>query len=67
MSYSKKCSRGVTKKHLFDPELVKDMATFDVPQQFPAGIPHVFVGGTPIVLDGEHTGATPGMVIRKSY
>ncbi len=52
---------------VFDPELVKDMATFDVPQQFPAGIPHVFVGGTPIVLDGEHTGATPGMVIRKSY
>ena len=52
---------------VFDPERVKDMATFDAPQQFPVGIPHVFVAGIPIVLDGTHTGATPGMVIRKSY
>jgi hypothetical protein len=28
------------------------------------GIPHVLVNGTPVVEDGEHTGAGSGAVLR---
>jgi N-acyl-D-aspartate/D-glutamate deacylase len=30
----------------------------------PIGVDHVIVNGTPIVEDGKHTGATPGVVLR---
>jgi N-acyl-D-amino-acid deacylase len=49
---------------VFDPETVIDRATFDDPHQYPAGIPHVFVGGVAVVQDGEVTGARPGVVLR---
>ncbi len=41
-----------------------ERATFQEPQQYPIGIPHVFVGGTAIVRDGEVTGARPGVTLR---
>ena len=50
---------------VFDPETALDRATYDNPHQFPEGIPHVLVAGDPVVLDGEHTGARPGKVIRR--
>jgi len=50
---------------IFDPETVIDNATFDVPQQYPNGIPHVFVNGEAIISDGQHTGARPGRVLRR--
>ena len=50
---------------VFDPDTVIDNATFEDPHRFPTGIPHVFVAGEPIVLDGQHTGATPGRVLRR--
>jgi N-acyl-D-amino-acid deacylase len=49
---------------VFDRETVADRATFREPHQYPAGIPHVIVNGTPVVRDGEHTGARPGQVER---
>jgi N-acyl-D-amino-acid deacylase len=50
---------------VFDPATVIDNATFEDPHRLPTGIPHVFVAGEPIVLEGEHTGATPGRVLRR--
>lgn len=48
----------------FDSARVRDTATFDNPHQYPVGIPHVWVNGVQVVRDGEHTGATPGRVLR---
>ena len=44
----------------FDPDTVADRATFEQPHQFPVGIPHVWVNGTPVVRDGEQTDELPG-------
>ena len=49
---------------LFNPDTVTDKATFDDPSQFPDGIPYVFVAGEAVVSEGEHSGATPGRVLR---
>lgn len=48
----------------FDPATVADRATFEAPHQYPVGIPHVIVGGSFVIRDGEHTGARPGRVVR---
>jgi len=50
---------------LFDRESIADRATYDCPWRTPAGIRHVFVGGEPVVVDGQHTGAMPGAVLRR--
>jgi N-acyl-D-amino-acid deacylase len=49
---------------VFDPEAVADNATFDHPHQYASGLVHVLVNGTPVIRDGEHTGALPGRVVR---
>ncbi len=49
---------------IFDPETIIDKATFDDPHQFAEGMVHVFVNGVQVLDDGEHTGATPGRVVR---
>jgi len=49
---------------IFDPAKVQDYATFEEPQQFATGMVHVFVNGTQVLKDGEHTGALPGRVVR---
>jgi N-acyl-D-amino-acid deacylase len=51
---------------IFDPQAVADHATFEKPQQFSTGVRHVFVNGTQVLRDGEHTGAKPGRVVRGS-
>ncbi len=62
--------RGTLKKGYFadvvafDPATVQDHATFAKPQQFATGMRHVFVNGGHVIRDGEHTGATPGRVVR---
>jgi N-acyl-D-amino-acid deacylase len=48
---------------LFDPATVKDLATYEKPQAFPAGIPHVLVNGVFVVRDGKTTGARPGQIL----
>ena len=49
---------------VFDPAAVKDHATFEKPHQYATGMEHVFVNGTRVIKEGEHTGAFPGKVVR---
>jgi len=49
---------------IFDPEKIADHATFEAPQQYSTGVESVLVNGVPVILGGEHTGATPGRVVR---
>ncbi len=49
---------------IFDPDSIKDHASFDDPHHYSTGVKHVLVNGVPVVSDGEHTGATPGRAIR---
>ena len=49
---------------VFDPATISDHATFEKPHQYATGMQHVFVNGTRVLKDGEHTGATPGRFVR---
>ncbi len=49
---------------VFDPDTIQDHATFVEPHQYSTGMLHVFVNGEQVLKDGEHTGATPGRVVR---
>jgi N-acyl-D-amino-acid deacylase len=48
---------------VFDPAKISDRATFEVPHQYATGVRHVFVNGTQVIRDGEHTGAKPGRAL----
>ncbi|GAC1690584.1 MAG: hypothetical protein NVS9B3_09180 [Gemmatimonadaceae bacterium] len=49
---------------VFDPARIADHATFERPHQYATGMRHVLVNGVVVLRDGEHTGATPGRVVR---
>jgi len=49
---------------VFDPDKVRDHATYDRPHQYASGVQHVFVNGTQVLKNGEHTDARPGRVLR---
>jgi N-acyl-D-amino-acid deacylase len=49
---------------VFDPDEIIDHATFDAPHQYATGVLHVFVNGEQVLRGGDHTGATPGQVVR---
>ncbi len=49
---------------LFDPETIRDTATYERPFALAEGIPYVYVNGTCVLRDGAHTGARPGRVLR---
>jgi N-acyl-D-amino-acid deacylase len=58
------CRADVT---LFDPDDFVDRATYGDPHQYPAGArTSVIVNGTVVLRDAQHTGATPGRVLRRS-
>jgi N-acyl-D-amino-acid deacylase len=48
----------------FDPETVRDTATFEDPHQYPEGIGLVVVNGVITVREGEMTGALAGRPVR---
>ena len=62
--------RGVLKKGMwadvviFDPATVKDVATFEKPNQLSEGMQYVLVNGVPVIEQGKQTDALPGKVLR---
>ena len=62
--------RGVLKQGMyadvvvFDPETVRDVATFDDPNRLSEGMDFVMVNGTLVIENGKMTGALPGRVLR---
>lgn len=48
---------------VFDPATVADRSTFTDPHQLSVGIRDVWVNGTRVLRDGEHTGAMPGRIV----
>ncbi len=48
---------------IFDPATITDRATFQDPHQLSTGVRDVWVNGTRVVKDEQHTGATPGRVV----
>ncbi len=62
--------RGVLKEDyfadiaIFDPQTIQDHATYQNPHQYSTGMVHVFVNGVQVLRNGEHTGITPGRVVR---
>jgi N-acyl-D-amino-acid deacylase len=49
---------------IFDPERIRDVATFDNPNQLSQGMEYVLVNGVPVIERGNMTGAKPGKVLR---
>lgn len=49
---------------VFDPATIIDNATFENPHRYSSGVEQVLVNGTRVIVDGEHSGATPGRVVR---
>jgi N-acyl-D-amino-acid deacylase len=51
---------------VFDPATVDDVATYDDPRRYPAGIPHVLVNGQAVVSDGRPAARPAGRVLRRA-
>jgi N-acyl-D-amino-acid deacylase len=49
---------------IFDPDSVRDLATFEKPNQLSQGMQWVLVNGVPVIADAKATGARPGKVLR---
>jgi len=62
--------RGVLKSGMwadivvFDPATVRDLATFDNPNQLSVGMEYVLVNGVPVIDQGKMTGKLPGKILR---
>ena len=50
---------------VFDPETIAERATYIDPHQYAAGINHVLVNGTEVIAGEEHTGALPGIMLKR--
>ncbi|MEW6399056.1 MAG: D-aminoacylase [Bacillota bacterium] len=51
---------------VFDPNRIRDTATYREPKRYPVGIAWVLVNGQVVVEAGRHTGALPGTVLRRA-
>ena len=49
---------------IFDPATVRDLATFDNPNQLSEGMEYELVNGVPVIDHSKMTGALPGRVLR---
>jgi N-acyl-D-amino-acid deacylase len=62
--------RGVLKAGMwadvvvFDPATVRDLATFENPNQLSEGMEYVLVNGVAVIDQGKQTGVLPGKVLR---
>ncbi len=63
-------NRGVLKQGMwadiviFDPNTIRDLATFEKPNQLSVGMEYVLVNGVPVIEHGKMTDALPGKVLR---
>jgi len=48
---------------VFDPAAIQDHATFEEPHQLATGMHHVFVNGSHVLRNGEHTGVMSGRAV----
>jgi N-acyl-D-amino-acid deacylase len=48
---------------VFDPNEIRDHATYEEPHHYSTGVGHVFVNGVHTIRDGEHTGAKAGRAV----
>jgi N-acyl-D-amino-acid deacylase len=61
--------RGVIKRGMwadlvvFDPDSVRDVATYEKPNQLSVGMRWVLVNGVPVIANGTMTGAKPGQIL----
>jgi N-acyl-D-amino-acid deacylase len=62
--------RGVLKQGMwadvviFDPATIRDLATFEAPNQLSQGMAFVLVNGVPVIAESKMTGVLPGRVLR---
>jgi dihydroorotase/N-acyl-D-amino-acid deacylase len=62
--------RGVLKAGMwadvvvFDLDTIRDLATFENPNQLSQGMEYVLVNGVAVIDQGKQTGALPGKVLR---
>ncbi|HVQ75695.1 MAG TPA: D-aminoacylase [Candidatus Binatia bacterium] len=59
------CSGAFADLVVFDPAHIRDVATYEDPRRFPEGIRAVYVNGTAVARDGQHTRARPGRALRR--
>jgi N-acyl-D-amino-acid deacylase len=62
--------RGVLKEGMwadvvvFDPNTIRDIATFENPNQLSVGMQYVLVNGVPVIDKSQMTNLLPGKVLR---
>ena len=49
---------------VFDPKTVRDMSTYERPDQYSQGIDWVLINGTAVIANGSPTNALPGRILR---
>lgn len=50
---------------VFDPERIRDRATFEEPLLYAEGVDFLLVNGEPVIDEGQLTGALPGRALRR--
>jgi dihydroorotase/N-acyl-D-amino-acid deacylase len=49
---------------VFDPQTIRDVATFEDPNHYSVGVRYVLVNGRAVIYDGKITDERPGKVLR---
>jgi N-acyl-D-amino-acid deacylase len=49
---------------IWDPDEIRNNATFMTPRVYPSGLNRVYVNGALVVENNKHTGTLPGKVLR---
>ncbi|MGQ9733383.1 MAG: amidohydrolase family protein, partial [Candidatus Zipacnadales bacterium] len=49
---------------VFDPERIAERGDYQHPHRYPEGLETVIVNGTPVILQGQTTGARGGSILR---